>query len=180
MQRICKRFFPVKHDYMLADEMLVYQLFENHPYRTRQLLVAGSTPLITRTLHFAIRKDYPGARKIISDFNQSIKQLIVDGSYNRLLQLAWIRTDIGGDGVEDYVSAGGIKPGAPKVGAGYRLFSGFSRSPSSSGKRSYIIDGKMFRSWEEASRMFGNIQPKQEKKSFRKNKDGLEKVLLQF
>ena len=155
---------------MLADELLVHQLFERYPKKSQKLLAAGTTPLISRALHFAIRKDYPDAQEIITAFNQNIERLIIDGTYNRLLQLAWIRTDITGNGVEDYVSTGSIQP---KAGAGgYRLFSLDPFSAASNDKPSFMIDGKEYKSWDEASRWLGSIEPKREEKPTRQDEVG--------
>ena len=37
-------------------------------------------------------------KSIISDFNRNIQSMMADGSYNEILELNWIKTDVDGDG----------------------------------------------------------------------------------
>jgi ABC-type amino acid transport substrate-binding protein len=68
----------------------VEYILKNYPDKAKNLLDFGSTPLIVRTLHFAVRKDLANAATIISKFNSQLQGMITDHTYNRLLQLDWI------------------------------------------------------------------------------------------
>jgi hypothetical protein len=148
-----------KADYMLADELLVHRLSESYPDKSRELLAAASTPLAQRPLHFAVRKNHPDAEAIIQAFDREIQTLVADGTYNRLLQVGWIRSDVSGDGVEDYIAAGGVSPTAPEASSGYRLFLSPSQTIDPNVRPSFVIDGKTFTTWEEASRQLETLSP---------------------
>ena len=64
----------------------------------------GTTPLITRPLHLAIRRTRPGAETIVKRFNAEVRKMIADHTYHRLLHVDWIRADVDGDGREELVS----------------------------------------------------------------------------
>ena len=66
-------------DYMLADELLIHELFERSGGRAESLLEAGKFPIVERSLHFAIRKDLPGAAGIVKGFDESIREMMTDG-----------------------------------------------------------------------------------------------------
>jgi polar amino acid transport system substrate-binding protein len=147
-------------DYMLADELLVHRLFENYPEKSRELLAAASTPLVQRPLHFAVRRNLPNAEAIIQAFDQNIQTLIADGTYNRLLELAWIRSDITGDGVEDYITTGAVSSQAPETSSTYRLFDSVPLSADPNLRPSYVVNGKSYSSWDEASVQLDPLNPR--------------------
>ena len=61
-------------DFALAEEHLVDETFKGFSPRTQRFMAVGKTPIFSRPLHFAIRKDYPGAKEIIAAFNRNIKK----------------------------------------------------------------------------------------------------------
>ncbi len=72
-------------DYTLMDDIVVQYLINNHGEEARTRLAFGSAPLLTRSLHFAVRRSLPDAESIISRFNAELRGMIADGSYHRLL-----------------------------------------------------------------------------------------------
>ena len=48
-------------DYVLMDELVVQYLLTNYPEEVKARLAIGTEPLLVRTLHFALRRDVPGA-----------------------------------------------------------------------------------------------------------------------
>jgi polar amino acid transport system substrate-binding protein len=167
-----------KADYLLADELVMHRLFESYPEKARKLLAVGTNPVTTRALHFAIRRSYPGAEKIITSFNNSILNLITDGTYNQLLQVSWIRADIDEDGVEDFISTGISRSIEPKAGTGYHLFQTNKDATPPKHEPSFIINGKKYQSWNEASRMFHGTEYERAAEPPSKDEAGL--VLFQF
>lgn len=137
-------------DYMLADDLLIQYLLANQSSEVSEFLAIGETALLRRSLHFAIRKDYPNALGILEAFNREIFEMISDGSYNRILELDWIRADVDGDGLPELVPAEN-KAGefAPKTSYDV-LFS--ENNPSYPGPGNlydrYYIDGKVYNGWE--------------------------------
>jgi len=90
-------------DYTLMDELVVRYIMSNYPKEAQSRLQFGSTPLITRPLYLAVRKDLPGAVLIVDRFNAQIRGMIADRTYHRLLHVDWIHADVDGDGVAEYV-----------------------------------------------------------------------------
>ena len=85
-------------DYCLLDALLVEYLFEHHLEQAKQHLAVGSTALVRRTLHFALRKAVPDAARIIARFNEVVSDMVRDGTYNLALEVTWISADVDGDG----------------------------------------------------------------------------------
>lgn len=106
-------------DYTLMDDLVIQYLVGNHREEAQTRLAFGSTPLLTRSLHLAVRRSLPDAEAIISRFNAELLGMIVDRSYHRLLHLDWIRADIDGDGRGEYVPhddrTGPLAPERPYV-----------------------------------------------------------------
>ena len=60
---------------------------------------------------FGLRRTRPDAAAIIKGFNAQIRGMIADRTYHRLLHVPWIRADIDGDGIAEFV------PQSDSVGA---------------------------------------------------------------
>jgi ABC-type amino acid transport substrate-binding protein len=170
-----------KIDYVLLEELVVAYLFEQHAKEATARLEAGKVPLLTRTLHFAVRKGLPDAQRIIDRFNDAIASMVGDGSYNQALQLDWIRADVDGDGHEELISRANHLGSAPPERS-YSLFSPAtvaaataSVSPattpataSAGGARlqpdephmRFFIAGKYYDSWQEVpEKLRGEAEP---------------------
>jgi polar amino acid transport system substrate-binding protein len=93
-------------DYVLVDDLVIHHVLEEYPGKLKGRIEIGRTPLIKRTLHLALHKSHPDAQKIIDAFNAALVSMLRDGSYNELLQVAWIRADIDNDGRPELISAG--------------------------------------------------------------------------
>jgi len=92
-------------DYALMDDLVVEYLVENYAKEAQARLQLGSTPLIKRALYFVIRKNYPNAVTVITRFNSELIGMIKDRTYHKLLHVDWIRADIDGDGIPEYIPA---------------------------------------------------------------------------
>jgi ABC-type amino acid transport substrate-binding protein len=139
-------------DYVLEDALVIHHLVQGYPEKTQQHLSVGKKALVTRTLHFAVRKSRPDAESIIEAFNRQLAHMLADGSYHRALDVEWIGADMDGDGKLELV-AGGEKVGAKKPEAGYQLMSvapaGSGGAPvSDAGKARIVIKGISYDSWE--------------------------------
>jgi polar amino acid transport system substrate-binding protein len=91
-------------DYTLMDELVVEYIMSHYGDQARSRLQVGSTPLITRTLHLAVRRARPGAEALVNRFNAEIRRMVADRTYHRLLYVDWIRADVDGDGRSELVS----------------------------------------------------------------------------
>ena len=90
-------------DYTLMDELVVHYIVSNYPKESGAKLQLGSTPIVTRQLHFAVNKARADAASIIERFDAQIRSMVADRTYHRRLHVDWIRADVDGDGVPEYV-----------------------------------------------------------------------------
>jgi len=139
-----------KIDYVLEDALLMAHVFQQFPRQATERLVVAKDPLVTRTLHFVVRKDVPNAAAIVARFNEEIRLMLADGTYNRALGLNWVSVDVDGDGRAELV------PRTPEVGAhapsgGYSVLSAPAASTSAApapGHQRYYVGGKHYESWD--------------------------------
>lgn len=135
-----------KVDYVLADALLMAHVFQRYPRQANERLVVAAKPLITRTLHFVVRKDVPNAERIIERFNEEIHLMLADGSYNQALGLAWVSVDVDGDGRPELVPRAGKVGSAPPQGT-YSVSSPVQggQPPEAQG---YYIGGRHYENWD--------------------------------
>lgn len=133
-----------KVDYILVDALLIQYLLKYQINDVSALLEIGTEPLLTKTLHFAIRKDTPNAQTIVDDFNNQIDVMRTDGTYHKILGMNWIRADVTGDGqyalVLDGTHAGTEEPD--------QVYDLLYQGNTAEAQR-YFIDGQMYNSWSE-------------------------------
>lgn len=133
-------------DYVLADALVVHQLAQHHPQQVREKLAVGNKPLLTRSLHLALRKSFPDAARVIAAFNQQLSKMLSDGSYHTALHVDWIHADIDGDGILELVAAGD-QLGMDPPSAGYRPVSSAPEGSGSDGPR-FVVKGVAYDSWQ--------------------------------
>ena len=131
-------------DYILVDALLVEYAKKHQPEEVNKQLDFGHHILFTRSLHFAVRKDVPRAQEIIDGFNREIKAMASDGSYSRILELTWVRADMDGDGVEEYV-LNGDRAGRLAPSRAYSLTPNGQPEMTAD---NYYIDGKVYKGWD--------------------------------
>jgi polar amino acid transport system substrate-binding protein len=135
-------------DYVLCDALVIHYLTQQYPQQVREKLAIGTHPLITRTLHFAVRKDRPDAQRIIDGFNQQLTKMLSDGTYHRALHVDWIHADVDGDGKLELVAAGD-EVGTVAPSAGYQLVSfGGGASDNDPANARFVIKGVAYDSWD--------------------------------
>jgi ABC-type amino acid transport substrate-binding protein len=134
-------------EFMLVDELLISHVLDHQPDEVGQHLEIGTNPLISRPLHFAVLKGYPGAETIVAKFNESIREMITDGTYNRILGLNWIRADVDGDGRLELVHGTGAA-GSEAPSDGYRVGDAPADTSGADIER-FWIEGKMYETWED-------------------------------
>lgn len=137
-------------DYALMDELVVRYLTSNYPKEAQERLQYGTTPLLSRPLHFAIRRDMPNAQSIVDKFNAQLQTMIKDGTYHQLLHLDWIDADVDGDGVSELVPRddriGNI---APKDGYSITASTGTTGKRDSEKEKGprFFIGGNLYTDW---------------------------------
>ena len=133
-------------DYTLMDELVVQYILTHHAEEAEARLAFGVTPLLTRTLHFALRRGLPDAESIITRFNEELTGMIADRSYHYFLHLDWIRADVDGDGLEEYVPrADRAGPLAPE--RGYQLFTTTQLTPERRLVPRFYFGGDVYDDW---------------------------------
>ena len=132
-------------EYMLVDQLVVRYMLTNQPDEVAANLEIGTYPLGRRTLHFALRRDLPGAREIIDAFNREIKAMLADGTYAAALQVTWIRADVDGDGLDELVSLGDTVGQTPP-GSIYDVFGKEPEIPPE--KQRIFIAGSVYEGWD--------------------------------
>jgi polar amino acid transport system substrate-binding protein len=137
-------------DYTLMDELVVHFITSNYPKEAQSRLQFGATPLITRPLYLAVRKDLPDAESIVNRFNAQIRGMIADQTYHRLLHVDWILADVDGDGVAEYV-AHGDRLGTVEPQGAYSIATSTSTTqqatqPANTQRRFYV-GGNLYSDW---------------------------------
>ena len=145
VQENLKRLLGGDLDYVLADQLLAYHLLRQREGKGRELFQVGQVPIVRRTLHFAVRRDLPGAVRIVERFDKEIGTMMGDGSFNRILQVDWIEVDVDGDGKRELVS-GGERAGREPPKESYLLFDDVSAMPA--GTR-FRIEGETYNGWND-------------------------------
>jgi polar amino acid transport system substrate-binding protein len=134
-------------DYALVDELVIESLIQRYPREVSARLAIATTPVLSRSLHFAIRRDLPGAQAIIDRFNGVLRSMVADRSYHRLLHIPWISADIDGDGRTEYVPASD-QAGIAPPDHGYKLFTGDDTEPRpASQSQRYYVGGSLYEDW---------------------------------
>jgi len=132
-----------KADYVLMDDLVVQYIMSNYPNEAKSRLNVGAKPLLTRPLYFAVRRSYPNAATIISRFNSQLRGMIADKTYHRLLHVAWIRADVDGDGIPEYVPQSD-KAGSVQPAHAYTLF---AEASSAEAPKRFYYGGTIYTDW---------------------------------
>ena len=133
-------------DYALMDDLVVQFLLGNHGVEARTRLAFGEAPLLTRSLHLAVRRSLPDAAAIVSRFNAEVRAMMADRTYHSLLMLDWIRTDVDGDGlVENLPHANRTGPDPPEHIYELFLSGGHSMEPGMAQR--FYLDGNIYEDW---------------------------------
>jgi polar amino acid transport system substrate-binding protein len=145
-------------DYTLMDELVVNYIISNYPKESGTKLQIGSVPVLTRELYFAITRTRPDAQSIITRFNAQLGGMIADRTYHRLLHVDWIRADINGDGVQEYVPRTD-RPGASAPQHIYTLFSAHEPVSTTPAKTGFYIGGNIYSDWASVPESYKVINP---------------------
>lgn len=138
-------------DYTLMDELVVQYILDNYGEQARNRLSIGSTPLVTRTLHLAIRRSRPGVDALIARFNTEVRKMIADRTYHRLLHVDWIEADVDGDGKKEVV-ARTDQAGPTPPARTYNLFAATPpevevTAPPPPAEKRFYFGGSIYENW---------------------------------
>ena len=133
-------------DYVLMDELVVEYLLANHPEEVKARLAIGKEPLLVKTLHFALRRNLPGAESIVARFDAEITKMIADRSYHQLLRVGWMEADVDGDGRTELVPATD-RAGTDAPVRRYELVTVTATAPKPEGPKRFYIGGEVYEGW---------------------------------
>lgn len=159
-----------KIDYTIVDDLLIHQLFAAEPKKAEERLAIGKEPIALRSLYFGLHKRVPHAQEILARFNEQMKGLRRDGTYNDLLAVQWLVTDADGDGNDELVLRGN-QAGLVEPAHRYQLFG----APSTSAPR-ILIEGQVYQGWANVPDRF-KVQPTDRLDTF---VPGMQAVLVDF
>jgi|tagenome__1003787_1003787.scaffolds.fasta_scaffold20854931_1 polar amino acid transport system substrate-binding protein len=132
-------------DYTLMDELVVTYILSNYPKESDTRLQIGATALLTRELYLTVKRTRADAQSIVDQFDAQLRGMIADRTYHRLLHVDWIRADVNGDGVPEYVPASD-RAGASQPQHAYTLFTtpSLGETPPSTG---FYFGGSIYSDW---------------------------------
>jgi polar amino acid transport system substrate-binding protein len=147
-------------DYVLMDELVVHYIVSRYPDESGARLQIGSKPLFTRELHFALARAREDAESIIAGFNAQLRGMLADRTYHRLLHVDWIRGDIDGDGVPEYVPLSD-RPGPAEPQHIYALFSppAPQAAPETPAKPGFYLGGTIYSDWASVPESYKDVNP---------------------
>jgi len=141
-----------KIDYMLVDALLIQYMLKYQLNDVTKHLAIGQSPLLVKPLHFALGKNVENAEEIISQFNEQIEEMIVDESFNRILELNWVQADVDGDGITELVLGSNMAgTAAPKNIYGLMMDNSYKEK---NGPKRYYIDGKLYEDWDNIPKSY--------------------------
>jgi polar amino acid transport system substrate-binding protein len=146
-QQSLERLLSKQIDYMLVDKLLIQYMLKYQINDVSKHLEIGDSPLVIKSLHFAIRKDIVDSEKIIALFDQEILKMMADGSYNDILELNWIKSDVDGDGKYELVLHGD-HVGVERPTNTYSISGEKTFSPPINDSYEYIINGQSYDGWK--------------------------------
>ena len=152
-------------DYTLVDDLLIQYALKEHTEKCEESLDFGQQTLLTNPIHLAVRKNLPGAEEIIKKFDQTIRLMQADGTYNRILRLNSISIDVDGDGEKELVLAD-INLGIEAPSGGYDIFSNDKKLPP---KTRYSIRDTIYNGWDDVPtdyRSMDDVIPDTRKEGF--------------
>ena len=147
-------------DYTLMDDLVVQYIISNYPKESGTRLQIGSTALVTRPLFLAIRRSRPDAASIVARFNAQLPGMVADRTYHRLLHVDWIRADVNGDGVAEYVPLND-RPGPLAPQHAYSLFSqSETLTKTTPAQPGFYFGGNIYRDWASVPESYKEVNPR--------------------
>jgi polar amino acid transport system substrate-binding protein len=146
-------------DYTLIDDLVVQSLVSQYPKESGTRLQIASAPLITRPLYFAIRRTRPDAESLVARFNAQLRSMIVDRTYHRLLHVDWIRADVNGDGVPEFIPSDDT-PGPSVPLSAYALPAAPGALAKDTRAPGFYLGGTIYRDWASVPESYKEVNPR--------------------
>jgi len=103
---------------------------------------------LIRPVSMTLHKSLPDAGAIIKSFNAQLRAMILDHTYHKLLHVDWIRADVDGDGIVEYIAASD-EAGKSQPQRAYSLYSQSlaSTTPPPPDTERYFFNGAVYNGW---------------------------------
>lgn len=151
-QKNLENLLSEKIDYMLVDALLIQYMLKYQLNDVTQHLAIGQKPLLIKPLHLALGKNVENAQEILDQFDEEIEKMVVDESFNRILELNWIKADVDGDGVMELVLGSNMAgTEAPQNIYGLMMDDSFKEK---NGPTRYYVDGKLYEDWDNVPKSY--------------------------
>lgn len=131
-----------KADYALVDALLIQHAKREQPDKCEEFLAFGTDPPTINPIHLGLSKSLSNAAKIIEQFNQTIRLMQADETYNPELRLNSIAIDIDDNGEKELV-LNGIE--LATISSGYENYSNDKKLPP---KTRYSIRDQTYNGWD--------------------------------
>ncbi|NVK55570.1 MAG: ABC transporter substrate-binding protein [Alteromonadaceae bacterium] len=140
--------------YVLEDGLILDEFNRLLTNSGEQPLFVSPAPLITTGYTLSIRKDYPNASQILTDFDAYISAIQNNGRFNKLMAIAWTSKDINSDGTADWVTTAEVHhtETPPMSIKGVLPLDNTATGTASL----FYIDGKAYPDWPSAQRALNN------------------------
>ena len=134
---------------LLIDELSLRYLVEELPAAQRKQIQVQAQ-LASRTLHFAMLRREARSIDVIRAFDTVIGEMMIDGTYNRVLNVPWLMVDSDGDEVQELVPGpGALAADAPSQDQSYSVV-GNKPEPAAGKRRVYLVNGRQYEQWDDA------------------------------
>ncbi|GGW82633.1 substrate-binding periplasmic protein [Alteromonas halophila] len=146
--------------YLITTRLLIDEFNRLLSRDGEELLLLSAAPLVSTGLHLSLNKKHADAQTVITRFDETIATMQRDGSFNRLLGIAWLTRDVDGDGVADYISSSDV---AHEVKDADALNYTYPLDATQTGDASsFYVDGKKYDDWQDVAPLIadsGSIRP---------------------
>ncbi|UCE94819.1 MAG: transporter substrate-binding domain-containing protein [Flavobacteriaceae bacterium] len=151
-QKNLENLLSEKIDYMLVDALLIQYMLKHQLNDVTKHLAIGQSPLLVKSLHLALGKNVENAQAILNDFDKKIDEMLADESFNKILELNWVRADVDGDGKPELVLGSNMAgSSAPKNIYGIMMDESYK---SNNGPQRYYVDGKLYEDWDNVPKSY--------------------------
>lgn len=141
-----------KIDYMLVDALLIQYMLKYQLNDVTQHLAIGLEPLLAKSLHLALGKNVENAQEILNQFDIKIEEMIADETFNKILELNWIKADVDGDGKMEMVLGSNMAgSAAPQNIYGLMMNNTYKEK---NGPQRYYVDGKLYEDWDNIPKSY--------------------------
>ena len=141
-----------KIDYMLVDALLIQYMLKHQLNDVTQHLAIGQQPLLVKSLHFALGKNVTDAAEILAQFDEKIEGMIADESFNKILELNWVKADVDHDGKMELVLGSNMAgSSAPQNIYGLMMDESYKKK---NGPQRYYVDGKLYEDWDNIPKSY--------------------------